>query len=60
MHAAFGLSHGMRLYLVMMTLHFSNDVANDAESTQKSKSYGTISAISITLPPMFLYLSNLR
>ena len=25
------------LYLVMMTLHFLNDVANDAESTQKSK-----------------------
>ena len=23
------------LYQVMMTLHFSNDVANDAESTQK-------------------------
>ena len=26
------------LYQVMMTLHFLNDVANDAESTQKSKS----------------------
>ena len=25
------------LYQVMMTLHFLNDVANDAESTQKSK-----------------------
>ena len=25
------------LYKVMMTLHFLNDVANDAESTQKSK-----------------------
>ena len=25
------------LYQVMMTLHFFNDVANDAESTQKSK-----------------------
>ena len=25
------------LYRVMMTLHFLNDVANDAESTQKSK-----------------------
>ena len=24
------------LYQVMMTLHFLNDVANDAESTQKS------------------------
>ena len=25
------------LYQVMMTLHFLNDVTNDAESTQKSK-----------------------
>ena len=25
------------LYQVIMTLHFLNDVANDAESTQKSK-----------------------
>ena len=25
------------LYQVMMTLHILNDVANDAESTQKSK-----------------------
>ena len=25
------------LYQVMMTLHFLNDVANDAESTQKSQ-----------------------
>ena len=25
------------LYQVMMTLHFLNDVANDVESTQKSK-----------------------
>ena len=25
------------LYQVMMTLHFKKDVANDAESTQKSK-----------------------
>ena len=31
------LSHGMCLYQVMMMLHFLNDVANDAESTQKSK-----------------------
>ena len=28
------LSHGMRLYQIMMTLDFLNDVANDAESTQ--------------------------
>ena len=33
------LSHGMCLYQAMMTLHFLNDVANDAESTQKSKDY---------------------
>ena len=31
------LSRGMCLYPVMMTLHFLNDVANDAESTLKSK-----------------------
>ena len=32
------LSHGMCLYHAMiMTLHFLNDVTNDAESTQKSK-----------------------
>ena len=31
------LSHDMCLYQVMMMLHFLNDVANDAESTQKSK-----------------------
>ena len=32
------LVNGMCLYQVMMTLHCSvNDVANDAESTQKSK-----------------------
>ena len=31
------LSHGMCLYQVMMTLYFLNDVANDAELTQKSK-----------------------
>ena len=29
------LSHDMCLYQVMMMLHFLNDVANDAESTQK-------------------------
>ena len=33
------LSHSMCLYLVMMTLHFLNDVVNDTESTQKSKIY---------------------
>ena len=31
------LSQGMCLYQVMMTLHFLNDIAYDAESTQKSK-----------------------
>ena len=30
-------SHGMYLYQVMMTLHLLNDVENDDESTQKSK-----------------------
>ena len=30
------LSHGMCLKQVMMTLHFLYDIANDAESTQKS------------------------
>ena len=30
-----GLSRGMYLYQVMITLHFLNDVAYDAESTQK-------------------------
>ena len=30
-----GLSPNMYLDQVMMTLHFLNDVANDAESTQK-------------------------
>ena len=33
------LSHGMCLYQVMMTLHFLNDVANDANSTQKIDHY---------------------
>ena len=31
------LSQGMCLNQVIMTVHFLNDVANDAESTQKSK-----------------------
>ena len=31
------LSHSMCLYQVMMTLHFLNDSANDAESTQNRK-----------------------
>ena len=33
------------LYQVMMTLHFLNDVANDAESTQKSKNYVIIASL---------------
>ena len=32
-----GQSQDMCLYQVMMTLHFMNDVANDAESTQHRK-----------------------
>ena len=31
------LAHGMCLYQVMVTLHFLNDVADDAESTLKLK-----------------------
>ena len=31
------LSHGMCIYQVMMRLQFLNDIANEAESTQKSK-----------------------
>ena len=30
------VSHGMCLYQVMMTLHFLNDIADDAELTQSS------------------------
>ena len=30
------LSHDMCIYQVMMTLHYLNDIANDAKSTQKS------------------------
>ena len=33
------------LYQVMMTLHFLNDVANDAESTQKYKKYVIIASL---------------
>ena len=33
------------LYQVMMTLHFLNDVANDAESTQKIKNYVIIASL---------------
>ena len=33
------------LYQVMMTLHFLNDVAYDAESTQKSKNYVIIASL---------------
>ena len=33
------------LYQDMMTLHFLNDVANDAESTQKFKNYVIIASL---------------
>ena len=33
------LSHGMCLYQVMMTLHFLNDITNDAKSIQKIDHY---------------------
>ena len=39
------LFHGMCLYQVMMTLHFLNDVANDAESAQKIKNYVIIASL---------------
>ena len=39
------LSHGMCLNQVMMTLHFLNEVANDTESTQKSKNYIIIASL---------------
>ena len=39
------LSHGMCIYQVMMTLHFLNDVANDAESTQKIDLYVTFASL---------------
>ena len=39
------LSAGMCLYQVIMTLHFLNDVANDAESTQKLKNYVIIDSL---------------
>ena len=35
----------MCLYQVMLTLHFLNDVANDVESTQKSKKYIIIASL---------------
>ena len=40
-----GLSHGMCLYQVMVTLHFLNDVANDAESTKKIQNYVIIASL---------------
>ena len=39
------LSHGMYLYQAMMTLHYLNDVANEAESTQESKNYVIIASL---------------
>ena len=39
------LSHGVCLYQVKMTLHFLNDVANDAKSTQKIKNYAIIPSL---------------
>ena len=39
------LSHGMCLYQVMMTLHFLNDVAYDAESTKNRKNYVIIASL---------------
>ena len=39
------LSHGMCLYQVKMTLHFLNDVTNDAESIQKIENYVIIASL---------------
>ena len=37
LHDKLCLSHGMCLFQVMMTLHFLNDVTNDAESAQNKR-----------------------
>ena len=39
------LFHGMCLYQVMMTLHFLNDITNDAESIQKNENYVIIASL---------------
>ena len=40
-----GLYHGICLYQVIMTLHFLNDVLNDAESTQTIENYVIIASL---------------
>ena len=62
-----GLSYGISLYQVMMTLQFLNDVANDAESTQKIGKYviiaslkcETISKLINRIPGLRLLISSL-
>ena len=39
------LPHGMCLYQVMVTLHFLNDVPNDAESRKKIENYVIIASL---------------
>ena len=49
------------LYQVMMTVHFLNDIANDAESTQKSKitSYSLVVKLIDRIPGSCLLISSL-
>ena len=48
------LSQGMCLYQVMMTMHFLNDVANEAGST-KAKNYMKIASLkSETMGKLFI------
>ena len=62
-----GLSHGMCLYQVMITLNFLNDIANDAESTQKIENYVIIASLKsetmgnliIRIPGSCLLISSL-
>ena len=62
-----GQSHSMCLYQVMMTLHFLNDVAFEAESTQKLKNYVIIASLKNEtmgklinrIPGLYLLISSL-
>ena len=59
-----GLSHGMCLYQVMMTLHFLNDVANDAEQIKNyviitSLRSETMGKLINRIPDSCLFISSL-
>ena len=43
-----GLSHGMCLYQVRMTLHFFNVLVNDTEQQQKIENYVMIASLKKT------------